>query len=329
MDITPPDSQVVLPAEGAWVKGSFTVSWTGFDNYSSIAAYHLQYKITDNGTWELWNINGSSWTTQTSAIFTVPQGIPDGTTIYFRCRAQDAAGNLEEWPTEPDYDTYVRVDLTPPSAPNLVSPANGSATNDSTPTFNWSDVFDISGITYEINVYDSVGISKGRLISSEFTPIESLPSDVYSWRVKAIDGAGNVGPWSEVWTVVIDTASPGISSTYQVSRKDGTYVDGVLWTNTKTPSLRVTVQDVLSGLDVNSAKYLYKTENSDCVATGFLNLLRNKCLWSPQLAGVNVSGILSLLRENNKPTNKLRTPISLEVSFNRICSTNRNYKIHR
>jgi hypothetical protein len=60
-----------------------------------------------------------------------------------------------------------------------------------------------------------------------------------------------------------DTVSPGISSTYQVSRKDGTYVDGVLWTNTRTPSLRVTVQDVLSGLDVSSAKYLYKTDNSD------------------------------------------------------------------
>jgi hypothetical protein len=237
IDTVPPELRVVLPDEGTWQKSSFTVSWTGFDNYSSTVTYQVEYKIMDSGGWQSW----IDWTTQTSAIFNVPQGIPDGTTIYFRCRAQDAAGNLEDWPTEPDYDTYVRVDLTPPPAPTLVSPADGSATNDSKPTFDWSDVSDISGITYEINVYDSVGISKGRLISSEFTPIESLPSDVYFWRVRAIDDVGNESPWSEVWSVTIDTVSPGISSTYQVTRKDGSWVDSMLWTNTKTPSLKVTV----------------------------------------------------------------------------------------
>jgi flagellar hook assembly protein FlgD len=100
---------------------------------------------------------------------------------------------------------------------------------------------------------------------------------IYTYTIQSKDDGGN--QTTVKGTIYVD-GPPIIFDKYFVQRKDGSYVDGMLWTNTKTPSLRVTVQDVLSGLDVNSAKYLYKTENSDCVATGFLNLLRIKRLWS-------------------------------------------------
>jgi flagellar hook assembly protein FlgD len=188
----------------------------------------------------------------------------------YKVTAEDLSGNKSS-----EKIGYFTVDTTPPPAPKLLSPRNNSIVN-AYPSFDWEDVIDVSGIgAYYFEMDDDINFGsplisvemRGEDITSDFSPPynhEPIPHDgVWYWRVRAEDKAENVGSWSEVWTVTIDTVSPGISSTYQVSRKDGSWVDGVLWTNTKTPSLRVTVQDVLSGLDVNSAKYLYKTENSD------------------------------------------------------------------
>lgn len=104
-------------------------------------------------------------------------------------------------------------DPIPPPTPELVSPENGGATNDATPTFEWSSVTDPSGVTYTLQVdndpdFSSPEVDNAGLTPVTYTPATALADDNYSWRVRAHDGAGNVGDWSEVWTLLIDTIPP-------------------------------------------------------------------------------------------------------------------------
>lgn len=97
------------------------------------------------------------------------------------------------------------ADTTPPAAPTLISPANGSTTSDTTPTFDWSDVADPSGVTYTLEIIGA--LTKTGLTASTYTltGAEALADGTYSWHVRAVDGAGNVGEWSATWSLTIET----------------------------------------------------------------------------------------------------------------------------
>ncbi len=108
IDRNPPSSQVqALPA--ATADNVFVVRWGGSDDRSGIRWYDVQVRDGERGEWRDWLVN----TTETFALFT---GHP-GHTYYFRCRAQDNAGNREEYPTG-DGDTFTLLDPTSrPSEP--------------------------------------------------------------------------------------------------------------------------------------------------------------------------------------------------------------------
>jgi len=100
LDRTPPSSSVdPLPASQPSL--TFTVSWSGEDLTSGVAAYDVQYRDGADGAWTDWLIG----TDLTSASFT---GQNDHT-YYFRSRARDHADNWESYPTSPDFDTYTTV----------------------------------------------------------------------------------------------------------------------------------------------------------------------------------------------------------------------------
>ncbi len=102
IDRNPPSSQVqALPAVTA--DNVFVVRWGGSDDRSGIRWYDVQVRDGERGEWQDWLVN----TTETFALFT---GHP-GHTYYFRCRAQDNAGNREEYPTG-DGDTFTLIDPT-------------------------------------------------------------------------------------------------------------------------------------------------------------------------------------------------------------------------
>jgi len=90
MDISPPQSQVgtLPPYERAT---GFLVQWSGKDDgLSGLAGYDVQYRLGSSGVWVDWQTG----TTATSATFSETPAA----TVYFRSRAQDNAGNLEDWP---------------------------------------------------------------------------------------------------------------------------------------------------------------------------------------------------------------------------------------
>lgn len=103
-------------------------------------------------------------------------------------KAYDAAGNVG---ASPLVTVTVNNDTTPPSVPTLVAPVNGASVNTSTPTFDWSDLSDPSGLTYQVQVdnntdFSSPQIDVSRLGTSAYTPGQTLSDSTYVWRVRAI-----------------------------------------------------------------------------------------------------------------------------------------------
>ena len=97
------------------------------------------------------------------------------------------------------------VESTAPPVPELALPPSGSKTNPQT-YFDWSNVEDISGVTYTIQVASNATfadpvLTKQDLTNSEYTitmeeKLTRIKETPYYWRVRAIDGASNIGNWS-------------------------------------------------------------------------------------------------------------------------------------
>ncbi len=95
-------------------------------------------------------------------------------------------------------------------APLLLSPANGSATNDNTPTFAWNAVPGLTAYRIQVSTradFASTVINSTRS-STSLTPGTALADGLYYWRVQARGADGIWGLWSEVRAVTVDTVKP-------------------------------------------------------------------------------------------------------------------------
>jgi len=137
--------------------------------------------------------------------------------LYFwRVRAKDVAGNTGLWSST---SKFTVDNVAPTALPKLKSPDAGIAITDRTPTFEWDGIAE-ANVKYDLEVWEDDAFKLSPLpanptlaqrpiaISSLTTqyvvqPNESLPYEFYSWRVRARDAAGNVGPWTNAWLVRI------------------------------------------------------------------------------------------------------------------------------
>lgn len=104
-------------------------------------------------------------------------------------------------------------DLDPPPAPVQAVPANGlSLACKSSQNLAWIPATDDSGIReYRVQAQRHAGDNNWNEVpGSVFSGIADKQSNLsvecgwtYRWRVQAVDGAGNVGPWSGWWSFVI------------------------------------------------------------------------------------------------------------------------------
>jgi hypothetical protein len=126
---------------------------------------------------------------------------------YWRVRAWDNAGNVGNWSEVGNF----RVDTVAPAPPILLFPENGARVNDSTPMVVWEFVKEVSlPVVYELQVDDmpafrwpEVNIS----LTDNHHTTRKLTDEMWYWRVRAIDNAGNIGEYKRFWFVV-DTAAP-------------------------------------------------------------------------------------------------------------------------
>lgn len=103
------------------------------------------------------------------------------------------------------YETTI-PDETSPKAPVHEAPEDGATGVSRTPELTWQRSLDPSGVTYTVEVsldenFESpfVTTRQRHIASTSFTPQdgdELLPGQTYYWHVRAVDGAGNQGPWS-------------------------------------------------------------------------------------------------------------------------------------
>jgi predicted phage tail protein len=163
---------------------NFLISWSGNDHLTGVAHYDVQVK-EGSGAWTDW-LTG---TTQSSSTFNGE----DGKSYTFRVRAVDAAGNIGDWSNE----VATTVDTTAPLASlEALQPLSFGAFQ-----VTWSGSDATSGVaSYDIEVQLDGGawvnwISATTQTSALFTP---TIGHTYSFRVRAVDHAGNAGGWSPV-----------------------------------------------------------------------------------------------------------------------------------
>ncbi len=111
------------------------------------------------------------------------------------------------------------------AAPANLTPADGTVTNDPAFVDTWSVVEGAAGYEYRTaNVLD--GSDLGPVIYSDSTTTQpgrystsgstvtrqngGTPDGDYYWQVRAVDSAGNPGPWSVIHKVSVDATAPGV-----------------------------------------------------------------------------------------------------------------------
>ena len=130
--------------------------------------------------------------------------VPEGTHGAHQVTARDAAAN--------EATAIFTMESVPPPVPELISPPDESRvgfTGRVRPTFEWSEVFDVSGVRYSLQISASADVtttggfaapvvSVPDLVAANYTlnATEALPYGTYYWIVQAVDGAENDSGWT-------------------------------------------------------------------------------------------------------------------------------------
>jgi hypothetical protein len=105
--------------------------------------------------------------------------------------------------------TPTPVDTTPPPAPVPAVPANGLSIGcTASQALVWLPVTDDSGIArYDVEVQRSMDNAKWNpapgspvIVTDKTTNFPVECGWIYRWRVRAVDGRGNISPWSD-WSL--------------------------------------------------------------------------------------------------------------------------------
>ena len=207
----PPTPSLVSPANGANITDNTpTFEWSAVSDPSGVT-YTLQVDNDADFTSPEVNSSGLAENIHT------PSALADEN-YSWHVRAVDGVGNSGDWSTV----WTMLIDTAAPAAPSLLEPADGSLTNDNTPTFRWTSVTDPSGVTYTIQVdndadFTSPEVNSSGLAENIHTP-SALADENYSWHVRAVDGAGNASSWSENWSFTVSAApSPPAPAAFTVS----------------------------------------------------------------------------------------------------------------
>lgn len=219
VDNIAPVVHITAPNDGDILRGNVVISGTITDinphHYYLVVKNSANEVVAGPGTVNAANVSDYNWNTTVVAdgIYTID------------LQARDAAGNKDSSSTEV---IQVTVDNSAPSAPTITSPTDGQYFASTPITAHWTSVSDNpSGVfKYQVGyVYDDHHLFSGstcsdlpnggcRDVAGNITSRNHMPSTgeqggvtIY---VRAIDGAGNVGAWSDLTHYIYDATAPTV-----------------------------------------------------------------------------------------------------------------------
>jgi hypothetical protein len=209
VDVTAPSiPSLVWPTNGENINVTTpTLDWSDVADLSSPVTYGVQVDNDSDFSSPIVNVTGLA-----ASVYTIPT-LAEGR-WYWRANAKDNAGNVGANSSSQSF----RVDVTAPLAPSLVSPADGSNLNTTTPTLSWNSVSENSlPVLYYVAVSDNSSFpyenrNSGWISATSWVVSSALTEGVWYWRVQAKDNAGNVGANSPSQSFRVDMTAPSSPS---------------------------------------------------------------------------------------------------------------------
>jgi N-acetylmuramoyl-L-alanine amidase len=127
--------------------------------------------------------------------------------------------------TTPAFASFI-YDTIPPKAPTLVAPVDGITVSPLPLAYFWGSPPDDTGsaLSYNLQVDDQVLTVP---VTFYAEPIW-LANGAHRWRVRAVDAAGNISPWTDFWTFVVEHKDLYFPITFQRAGSGGTSIGSIV-----------------------------------------------------------------------------------------------------
>jgi len=183
------------------------LSWTATTDNVGVTGYRLE-RCQGGGCTIFTQIAAPSGTSYSDT------GLSLSTFYSYRIRAVDAAGNLSPFSSTSSATTLAVPDTQPPAAPSDLS---ATAVSNVQINLTWTAATDDVGVAgYRLERCQAAGCATFTQIA---TPSGTSFSDMglsaltsYSYRVRAVDGAGNVGPFSNTGGATTNAPIAGLDA---------------------------------------------------------------------------------------------------------------------
>jgi chitodextrinase len=235
-DTTVPSTPTGLTATAA-SSSQINLSWTASTDNVGVTGYQV-FRCLGASCTNFTLLNTAPSTTYTDT------GLTASTAYRYRLRAADAAGNLSANSAIATATTLAGPpDTTLPTAPASLT---ATATSSSQINLSWPAATDNVGVTgYRVERCLGSGCSSFSQVATPTTTTYSdsglVASTSYSYRVRAADAAGNLGPYSPLASATTQAASLGPAIAYAFNEGTGTTTadasgNGVAGTLTNGPT---------------------------------------------------------------------------------------------
>ncbi|HPS41841.1 MAG TPA: kelch repeat-containing protein [Anaerolineaceae bacterium] len=177
-----------------------TLSW---EVSSGATSYQYCVDTTNDNTCNTWFDNGTN--TSVNLI-----GLSPNTTYFWQAKSINNFGATYANGSDATFWSFT-IDTTPPPVPTLNSPNDASLSTDNTPDFSWVTAIGSDHFQIQISLISDFTstVQDATLSSGILTYTATILSDnLYYWRVRAFDLAGNYSDWSTIRTLTIDTSPP-------------------------------------------------------------------------------------------------------------------------
>jgi hypothetical protein len=192
---TLPHSTIVTPEAGGYYSVTPAFAGTAVGWALTDVTVRVQ-RDSDGAFWDGAVWDGEGWLAA-SGVDLWSYVLPTLDEGSYTLRARGMAEPPDPSPAEATFT----MDTTVPLTPTLITPTGSLLLRTPLLTFRWEPLVDGGApLTYQL----AVGARLFETSKTVFTT--TLLSDVYTWRVRAVDAAGNVGPWSLEATFAVDVA---------------------------------------------------------------------------------------------------------------------------